>query len=173
MRHGPDNCLSAIVHRHVFHQNLLLSAGPVSLKRLDLRREGAGELIEGALHAVLLRNIVHTSESSRRANVIALAEPGRTASPALNETAAPEPAGTAPLGLRQAFLVFKNLRPYGITRFHHDQACWVAEMFLNEWEDLAVELGWRPRDIFVGLPGLLAGNRDRDSARSGSCRDGK
>jgi len=50
----------------MFHADGLLASSSVSLERLDLRREGAGELIEGALHTVLLRNIVHMPRSHGR-----------------------------------------------------------------------------------------------------------
>jgi hypothetical protein len=40
--------------------------------------------------------------------------------------------------LYAALKVFKQARPYGGSRLRHDQACWAAEMFLNEWEGLVV-----------------------------------
>jgi hypothetical protein len=49
---------------------------------------------------------------------------------------------------RLAFDTFRAYRPYGITRFRHDQAVWAAEIFLNEWVDFAAELGWPVEDIF-------------------------
>ena len=54
-----------LIHRDVLHADGLLASGSVSLERLDLRRKGAGELIEGALRAVLLRDVVHMSEPAR------------------------------------------------------------------------------------------------------------
>jgi hypothetical protein len=70
---------------------------------------------------------------------------------------------------RAALAAFKEARPYGVTRFRHDQACWAAEMFLTEWESLAVEFKWTAADIFdppranrIGL-----GYASRSSPRSG------
>ena len=57
VRHGPDNGLSALIHRDVLNANCLLASGSVSLERLDLRRKGASKLIERALGAVLLRKV--------------------------------------------------------------------------------------------------------------------
>jgi hypothetical protein len=34
-------------------------------------------------------------------------------------------------------------------RFRHDQACWCAGMFLNEWGAMAAEYGWNADDIFA------------------------
>src|ERR1700757_2659429 len=65
MRHGADNRLSTLVHRDVFDPDSLLASASISLERLDLRREGAGELIEGALRAILLRNGFHMREAAR------------------------------------------------------------------------------------------------------------
>jgi hypothetical protein len=48
---------------------------------------------------------------------------------------------------------FKESRPHGVTRFRHGQACWAAEMFLTEWEELAFEFEWPVDDIF-GRGGL-------------------
>jgi hypothetical protein len=39
-------------------------------------------------------------------------------------------------------------------RHRHDQACWAAEMFLQEWGTMAPELGWTPEDIFSHDSGL-------------------
>jgi hypothetical protein len=50
--------------------------------------------------------------------------------------------------LRGELAKFKQARPYGATRFRHDQACWAAEMFLNEWESLAAIFEWTVDDIF-------------------------
>jgi hypothetical protein len=50
------------------------------------------------------------------------------------------PGTTATLPTYQAALAkFKEHRPHGFTRFRHDQAVWAAEMFLNEWGELACE----------------------------------
>jgi hypothetical protein len=49
---------------------------------------------------------------------------------------------------RTALAAFKTRRQPGITRFRHDQACWAGEMFLNEWESLAVDFEWTAEDIF-------------------------
>ena len=65
MRDIADDCLPAFVHCDVFHPDGLLASGSVSLERLNLPREGAGELIEGTLRAVLLRNVVHMREPAR------------------------------------------------------------------------------------------------------------
>ena len=62
MCHGPDNCLAALVHRDVFNSDGFLASSSVSLECLDLRREGAGELVEGTLRAVLLRNSLDVRE---------------------------------------------------------------------------------------------------------------
>ncbi len=56
-----DNRLSSPVDVDVLHRDLLLASSPVSLERLHLRREGPGELVEGAFGAVLLRDVVHWS----------------------------------------------------------------------------------------------------------------
>jgi hypothetical protein len=66
VRHRADNCLPTLIHRDALHANELLASASISLERLYLRREGAGELIEGALHTVLLRNIVHMPRSHMR-----------------------------------------------------------------------------------------------------------
>lgn len=50
---------------------------------------------------------------------------------------------------RQALAAFKKAKPHGATRHRHDQACWAAEMFLNEWQGLAAEFGWSSSDIFA------------------------
>jgi hypothetical protein len=50
--------------------------------------------------------------------------------------------------LNAALEVFKQARPYGGSRLRHGQACWAAEMFLNEWESLAVAFEWTAEDIF-------------------------
>jgi hypothetical protein len=50
--------------------------------------------------------------------------------------------------LRAGLAAFKKAKPYGATRSRHEQACWVAEMFLNEWESLAIEFQWATGDIF-------------------------
>jgi hypothetical protein len=60
VRDIADDCLPALVHRDVLHANGLLASGSVTLERLDLCREGAGELIEGALRAVLLGGMLST-----------------------------------------------------------------------------------------------------------------
>jgi hypothetical protein len=52
MRHGPDNRLSALIYRDVLHPDGLLTSASISLERLDLCREGAGELVEGALRVI-------------------------------------------------------------------------------------------------------------------------
>jgi hypothetical protein len=54
-----------------------------------------------------------------------------------------------PVTYRCALAEFKERRPHGVTRLRHDQACWVAEMFLNEWEPMAAEFGWSADDIFA------------------------
>src|SRR5215208_844210 len=57
-RDGADHSLPALVDSHVLHRDLLLTAGSVPLQRLHLSREGAGELVEGALGAVLLGDVL-------------------------------------------------------------------------------------------------------------------
>jgi hypothetical protein len=49
---------------------------------------------------------------------------------------------------------FKEARPYGVTRFRHDQACWAAEMFLNECGSLAIAFEWSAGDTFDHPRGL-------------------
>ena len=62
--HVADNGLSALVHRDVFHRNLLLAAGAVSLECFHLRGESPGELVESTFRAVLLENSVHIIETA-------------------------------------------------------------------------------------------------------------
>lgn len=50
---------------------------------------------------------------------------------------------------RAALAVFKEARPYGVTRFHHDQAYWAAEMFLGEWSGPVIEFEWTAEDMFA------------------------
>jgi hypothetical protein len=50
---------------------------------------------------------------------------------------------------RAALTKFKDRRSHGVTRLRHDQACWAAEMFLDEWEAMAAEFGWSVDDIFA------------------------
>jgi hypothetical protein len=54
-------------------------------------------------------------------------------------------------------MAFKKAKPYGVTRSHHDQACWAAEMFLNEWASLAAEFGWTEDDVFAPRRGIHRG----------------
>jgi hypothetical protein len=65
MRHIADDCLSALVHRDVLDPDGLIASAPVSLERLHLRREGPGELIEGALCTILLLNGFHMRKPTR------------------------------------------------------------------------------------------------------------
>jgi hypothetical protein len=65
MRHVADDRLSALVHRDVLHRDLLLASGSVSLECLYLRCEGPGEFVEGALRAILLRDISRMLEPTR------------------------------------------------------------------------------------------------------------
>jgi hypothetical protein len=46
MRYISDNGLTSRIHGHMLDGDLLFSAGPVSLQRLDLRRERAGRLLK-------------------------------------------------------------------------------------------------------------------------------
>src|SRR3954452_4422674 len=62
---SANNGLPALVHGHVLHRDLLLAAGSVALKRLQLSRKGAGELVEGPLGAVLLGNVLDVTEAAR------------------------------------------------------------------------------------------------------------
>ena len=59
-----DNCLAALGDVDMLDGHLLLAAASVSLERLDLSREGARELVEGVLGAVLLRDILDAGEAS-------------------------------------------------------------------------------------------------------------
>ena len=63
MVHIADDRLSALVHCDVFDPNSLITAAPVSLERLHLRRKGPGELIERTLSAILLRDSLHAPET--------------------------------------------------------------------------------------------------------------
>ena len=65
MVHIADNRLSALVHRHVFDPDGLITSAPVSFERLYLRRERPGELIEGALCTILLLNGFHMRKPTR------------------------------------------------------------------------------------------------------------
>jgi hypothetical protein len=55
--------------------------------------------------------------------------------------------------LRAGLAAFKERRPYSVTRFRHDQACWAAEVFLAEWKELVIAFEWQVEDIF-GRGGL-------------------
>src|SRR3954454_5263965 len=63
--HSANNGLPALVHGHVLHGDLLLAAGSVALKRLQLSRKGAGRAVEGPLGAVLLGNVLDVAEAAR------------------------------------------------------------------------------------------------------------
>jgi hypothetical protein len=56
------------------------------------------------------------------------------------------------LHFRSEFAKFKA-RPHSATRFRHDQACWAAEMFIDEWGALASGFEWTVADVF-GRGGL-------------------
>jgi hypothetical protein len=49
----------------VRRERRLLAAGPVALQRFDLRGKGANQLVEGALGAVLLGDVVDVRETAR------------------------------------------------------------------------------------------------------------
>jgi hypothetical protein len=59
-----DDRLPALGDVDVVNGHLLLAAASVSLERVDLRRERPGELVEGGLGAVLLRDIVDVRQAS-------------------------------------------------------------------------------------------------------------
>jgi len=63
-----DDCLTALGDVDVLNGHLLLAATPVPLECLDLSGECPGELIEGVLGAVLLRDILDWAR--RRAKAI-------------------------------------------------------------------------------------------------------
>ena len=65
MRYISDDGLTSRVHSHMLDGDLLLSAGPVALERLDLRGECAGEFVECPFCAILLRDVVNKGEASR------------------------------------------------------------------------------------------------------------
>jgi hypothetical protein len=65
MVHSADDGLPAVAYGHVLNDDTLLASSSVSLQRLDLRREGAGELVERAFRAVLLRNVLDVIETTR------------------------------------------------------------------------------------------------------------
>ncbi len=54
-----DNRLPSLVDVDVLHCDLLLAARPVAFQGFNLGREGSGQLVEGALGAVLLINRFH------------------------------------------------------------------------------------------------------------------
>jgi hypothetical protein len=62
LRHVAHDRLPTIVDRHILHRELLLATRAVALERLHLACKRPGELVEGALRAVL--------SASRRANAI-------------------------------------------------------------------------------------------------------
>lgn len=64
MRNVANDSLAAFVHRHMLHRNLLLAARAVFLQGFDLGSEGAGQLVEGAFGAVLLRDILDMREAA-------------------------------------------------------------------------------------------------------------
>jgi hypothetical protein len=59
-----DDRLAALGDMNVLDGHLLLASRAVSLERLDLSGEGPGELVEGVLGAVLLREIVDMGEAT-------------------------------------------------------------------------------------------------------------
>jgi hypothetical protein len=65
MPHIADDCLSALIDRDVLHSDGLIASAPVSLERLHLCCKGPGELIEGALRAILLLDGLHIGETAR------------------------------------------------------------------------------------------------------------
>ena len=65
MVHSVDDGLPAVAHGHVLNDDTLLAAGPVSSKRFDLSRKSPGQFVEGALGAVLLRNVLDVIETTR------------------------------------------------------------------------------------------------------------
>jgi hypothetical protein len=58
-----DDRLPALGDVDVLNGHLLLAAAAVSLQRLNLSGEGPGELIEGVLGAVLLRDILDVRQA--------------------------------------------------------------------------------------------------------------
>ena len=61
----PGDGLPTLVDRDVLYRNLLLPSGAVSLECLHLRRKGSGQLIEGTLRTLLLRNGPHMRKPTR------------------------------------------------------------------------------------------------------------
>ena len=69
MRHIANDGLPALVHRNALNNDLLLAFGPVTLKRLNLRRERPRQLVKSTLRAVLLRDGVHMGEAARECDL--------------------------------------------------------------------------------------------------------
>ena len=65
MVHIANDRLSPLVHCDVLDPNRLIASAPVSLERLHLCCKSPGELIEGALRAILLGDIFHIGEPTR------------------------------------------------------------------------------------------------------------
>ncbi len=64
MRNVADDSLATVIDRHMLHRNLLLAARAVFLQGFDLGSEGAGQLVEGAFGAILLRDILDMREAT-------------------------------------------------------------------------------------------------------------
>ena len=65
MVHIPNDRLSTFIDGDVLDPNGLIASAPVSLKRLHLRREGSGKLIECTLRAILLWDSLRAPETKR------------------------------------------------------------------------------------------------------------
>src|SRR5437868_4379393 len=63
-RDVADDGLPALVDGHVLDRDLLFASRPVALEGFHLDREGSGELVEGALGAVLLGDVVNMVEAA-------------------------------------------------------------------------------------------------------------
>ena len=62
MRHVADDSLAAVVDVDMLDRHLLLAAGAISLQGFHLGREGARQLVECALRAVLLGDVLDVGE---------------------------------------------------------------------------------------------------------------
>jgi hypothetical protein len=63
-QHCSDDGSAAFIDGYMLNRDTLFSAGPVSLERLDLSGKGPGELVESPLRTILLRDVVHLSETA-------------------------------------------------------------------------------------------------------------
>ncbi len=63
-----DNGLAALGDVDVLNDHALFALRAVIFERLDLRREGPGELVEGAFSTVLRREVVDVGEAARESH---------------------------------------------------------------------------------------------------------